>query len=693
MNYFNLMMNEVVFHHKPTFDEVRYHIRPYWKNHFTTATIEQLASWIETGHSFYANVLDYRLNTKMKAKEPTKPSTALNGTCYVPTATTLISVDVDHGNYTLEELKACIRSVPHALIYKTMSYTEEKKKYRVLFIANRPFQDEAEFRLVQTSLIYLFAHPFAHRMEQLNQKVDFSVKDPARISFPGQVIREEVYDRTFDLDLFIRQCCQLDTLTLVNEFIYRWKIEEKRREALAEGVEFDETIAQTQIKAPQRAKTEEERQEVVQTLIHGLERYKQSHDLPLMMEFNRTIEWVNQLPLQELLNEVLGLPFCCYLPDHHDTDPSAVILLNEAGQTRYFCHGCGEGHSLSNFDFIEEILITKFGYDRFNVIKFIFEALDIRLNSEYRNEALMRLQLIRDFLNEWEDDDPVKQLLIRRNLFTTYELIVNLASTKVGLQPTTLDKTNLNPSFFASAVHLNYQMVKVRGIRTGHSNAEKTADKLTELANLGLIKKIDDDRLDPQFLAKSETYRQQLMAKEFEVEGKKGNTRRRVSYFEIPMLSHRLLKEVATFWAYEKSLGMKVKARSARAVRHTHGEEKAKEVLPQGRLEDTKIEKRFIKALEKAIEVCLTQKGYFTEKQLIAQIDRQQNIPLAIKKKNPDGSVQVVKSAAKRKQELLPTYLPEQVAKRKLKKGTVNKGTRQQFEIPSSISSSTTIYY
>lgn len=692
MNLFNVTINQERFHTKPTDEETRYHIRPHWKNTIAYLNIYQLAETIDAGHSFYANVLDYNLNTKMKTTDPTKPSIALNGTCYVPQATSLISIDVDHGNYTLEELKACIQSVPHALIYKTMSYTEEKKKYRVVFIANRCFKDVAEFKLVQSSLIYLFAHPFAHRIEQLNQKVDFSIKDPARISFPGKVIPEEVYDRTFDLDQFIRQCCQLDTMKLIDEFLVKWKVEEKRRECEAKGIEFDPKAVQTQIKDAQRPKTTEEREEVAQTLIHGLERYKASHDLPVMMNFNQTIAYINQIPLHVLLDEPLGLPFCCYLPDHYDTDPSAVILMSEAGQTRYFCHSCGNGQSLSTFDFIEIVLNCQFGYDRYRVIQFVFEALDIKLTSEYRNEALMRLQLIRDFLNELPDEDELKQILIKRNLFNLYELMVNLASTKVGLQPVTLDKHNPNPTFFASSIHINYQM-KVRGFVEGHTDARGTRKKLTELAHLGLIKKIESEQLDPDFLVTSEKYRQELLAKEFETEGKMNRKMRRMDYYEICLISHPMIQQILTFIQFEKSIGVKVKGRRTKQVKATHGIEKAKTVFSQGELEDTKLEKRFLKALEKAIDECLTKKGYFTEKQLIAKIDPKQKIPLAIKQQGSDGVIKVIKSAAKRKEELLLVYLPSMVIKKELTKGTVNKETRHGFNIPSSINSSTLIYF
>ena len=146
------------------------------------------------------------------------------------------------------------------------------------------------------------------------------------------------------------------------------------------------------------------------------------------------------------------------------------------------------------------------------------------------------------------------------------------------------------------------------------------------------------------------------------------------------MHSARSLRELAEFIALEQSVGMTVKARNARSIKHLHGEMKAKEVVPQGRLEDTKLEKRFIKALEKAIDECLEKQGYFTDAQLAAKTD-------------PDGKMITTKSARKHKEELIPTYRPALVEKKGLTKDRVNKETRQRFNIPASINSSTHIYY
>ena len=208
-----------------------------------------------------------------------------------------------------------------------------------------------------------------------------------------------------------------------------------------------------------------------------------------------------------------------------------------------------------------------------------------------------------------------------------------------------------------------------------------------------MIKKFDDEELDPAFLKRSEAYRQDLIEREFLTEGKRGSTVRRTSYYEIPMLSYPLIQEILTFIKQDKALGVKVKGRKAKQVLHTHGESKAKSVLPQGVFEDNKLEKRFIKALEKAIENLLSKQGYFTEKQLVSAIDPKQKLPLAIKQKGADGKDVVIKTARQRKEEWLAVYLPSLILKKELTKATVNKETRQSFQIPASINSSTVFYY
>lgn len=695
MNQFNVTMNRYAFTQKPTDEQTKTYIRPHYENQIVNADIFQLAGWINQGYSFHANVLDYTRNTRCYTGTTT-PTKALNGSCYVPEATTLISVDVDHGNMTLEELKMCIASVPHALIYKTFSYTDETKKYRVLFIANRPFKDVAEFKFVQSSLIYLFAHPFRHRLHELATKVDFSVKDPARISYAGTVIETEVFDRTFDLDLFIQQAQMLNTPQLSVEFTKLWKQEVARRE----GKEVKEKT--TTVAGTGAVKTKEQREEVMTQITNGLARLVETNQFPKRVSFNESIDFVNQLSLADILEEPLGIPMICYLPSHEEENASAYILTDDKGRTRYYCFGCNEGHALSTFDFIEEVMVSLFHYDRYTVIKSIFSLLNIRLKSEYQEEAFDRLQMNRDYLDNLDANNELLKYLKKKNLFTLYETMMNLCSSRLPLQSVTTDKTSELPSFFASVRNINFEMKVKRNFAVGHSSHSDTNDKIIELVRVGLLQRVKSDEIDAEMFAKSQEYRERLVKHEVEVEGRSGKDIRHMDYYMIPTISLELERSIMEFLALEKKYNVKKRGRSMKQTKALYGDEKAGEIYTQSELEFAKRDKRFITEMNKRIDELLNEQGYFTEKQLNASIDKKSKYIKSVKKEvevvdkktgQKVKKMETVKKAVDIKQELLDKFLSSAVKEKELSVGKVNKETRTSFNIPTKISSNSTIYF
>ena len=51
----------------------------------------------------------------------------------------VFAVDIDDGNLTLEQLKAKIEriNIPYAIIYKTFSYREDEKRWRIVFVNDK----------------------------------------------------------------------------------------------------------------------------------------------------------------------------------------------------------------------------------------------------------------------------------------------------------------------------------------------------------------------------------------------------------------------------------------------------------------------------------------------------------------------------------------------------------------------------
>lgn len=718
MNHFYITLNDHAFLEKPTNAEVKYHIRPHYRNKILTLNIHQLAYYIDKGYSFHAAVLDYRNNTATMTDRKTGQPMAspyLNQTCFVPTATTCLSVDVDHGNFELDELKQTISGLDYALIYKTMSYTEEKKKYRVVFLANRPFKDADEYRYVQTALIYLFAHPFAEKMEQLNAKVDFSVKDPARISFPGQVIPEEVYDRTFDLDRFIAQCQQLNVEQLIETFLKNWKKEKKRRQALEEAeTGISSSSAKKALKTAEKAlksqnkttEAPEVREHVLDLICEGLQRYSQTHQLKDQdLNFSDTIGFVNAIPLNELLGEVVYQEFCCYLPDHHDTVASANILLDEEGLTRYYCYKCCEFHSYSTFDFIEEVFTYYADLNRYQVLETIFELLGMSLYSDYQVQVMKQLRVNEGFIREWDEEDALFKILQQKGLFTLYMELNELARLNIPLKPLSTEAGFSEACFFASVRHINEGLQRKRrkeiprgGVAyKGHTDHVKTSRKINELVRYGLIQKIEEEHLDPVFLENSKQLREEARRKEFRQEAnwhvKSGKaTTRRMDFYVVPIISSTLLKEALELIQFEKKNKVKAKGRSMKQVAAVYGEKKAKSVYTQSNPTLSRQDKTFLKHLDRAIEDLLQEKGYFTEDDLLKRIDPKGNLFKTKKTTKKDGTVHVTTIEAQKKHKL-DQFFSSVCIEKELELGRVNKETRQRFNIPAKLSSNSSIYF
>lgn len=689
---FELTLNHYTFQTKPTADEVKEKIRPFKHNTIVQADIYRLAEWIEAGHPFHASVLDESLNTATSSYQPNQLSAYVNRTCFIPNRTRLISIDVDHGNMSLSELKTCIASVPHGLIYKTMSYSETKKKYRVLFIADRCFKDESEFNLVQTSLIYLFAHPFKDRLQQLieqDDKVDFSVKDPARISFAGRVIESEIYDRTFNLDRFIQQCRQLDVLTLKESFVADYRQLKRQQSKSVAGTR------QNALPRPKKAKKETTsvRDHVLDIVCEGLQRYASTHDLKTARtDYLDTIEFINQIPLTELLQEDVYTMFCCYLPDHEDQNPSANIILDDHQKTRYYCFSCEDGHSLSTFDFIETILLYyQPALSRYQVIQTVFDLLGVKIYSDYQEHVSQLLRENRRFLRDWNYNDSLHKRLQKENVLSLLKEMTELAEFKSPYKPLTFNRTGDYACFFMSNRHLNAEMRRL-GYK-GHSDVSKTNKKINRLVKLGLIEKISDEDLDPDFLAESHRYREILRQQEIRQEGaSKTSYARRMDFYIIPMISRSLLETAEEMITFEAKHHVLSRHQSMKQTLTVHGKEKAESVYVQSEIALTRKDETFLKHLHAAAQRLIELQGYFTVKQLCRAVDPKGNLVKAKQEVDAYGVVKTTPAKVVRENKV-KLFLPSVKLDQSLESCTINKDLRDRYQIPASVKKGTRIYF
>lgn len=695
-NHFEVTLNQFTFSEKPTPDQTRQQIRPAKHNSIAILTVRQLAKAINQGHAFHAGVLDYEQNTELASWDPNQASPYLNSTCFVPSRTRLLSIDVDHGNMTLKELKDCMKGIPYAMIYKTKSYTEATKKYRVLFLANRCFKSVEEFQLVQSSFIYLFAHPFRERMKEMieaKDKVDFSPKDPARISYAGEVI--ETHDRTFDLNAFLQMCEEMKMAELKASFLAEWKA---LKTSLSKGAKGKRENALPRPKGRSRKVCNTTlREDVLDLITDGLQAYGLDHRdklKTLRLEFLNTIDFINEIPLTELLGEDLLTLFCCYLPLHDDQTPSANLILDDEGRTRYFCFGCceedHEGHSLSTFDFIETVF-TFYNpqLSRYRIIETIFSFLDLRVYSDYQNEVSFMLRENRRFLHEWEHQDPLHRALSRGNHLGLWRELIEMAEFKCPYKPLTFNREGDYACFFASNRYIT-EFMQSRGY-IGFSDVKATNKKINKLVKLGLIEKISDRELDPDFLEESLNYRELLQQQEFLQNGVFKRARR-MDFYIVPVISAQMLEQAEEVLGFDKKHRVLAKHQSMKQTLIAHGKEVSQSVFVQSKNELSKKDENFLKHLNAAVDRLLEKKGWFTVKQLCAAVDPKGNLIKAKHEVDQYGVVKTTSAKAIRERKV-ETFLPGVKIKKGLTASTIRKDLREKYNVPRSVTRGMKIYY
>lgn len=639
---FTFVLSKEGIKEKPKTQKTYGSFRAFNKNELRTMDIFKLASLIEAGHYFHASCLLASLN--QKRTDNGNLTKYYNDTCVDLSNTTLYAVDVDHGNFTLEELKELLEVTP-ALIYKTFSYDETNKRYRLLFIADRPPKDLDEWERVQKALIYQFMRPFeGENIEKVVGKLDFSY-GPSRLSLGST--REcvvEVQDETFNVDEWV----------LNNEYIHEefedletlWKIELKRREG--EVIDEQEWVRQkekTSLKSKNKPfafdhETPQEKMErLVLELLASIEQFKQSHAevIPTEMSITDFEYWMNHhLPLSVLFPR--ASQFNCLMPHHKDSTPSASYLRHQTqGYEVMHCRGCQM--TRSSFQLVAELFKAKFDHNFFETTKMLCRLLGITLGSKWQQEAIDLIRYNLDYVKKLPDEMPFKKQLITSRTLAVYEEMLALALIKLPLKPFTSIEESRLPCFFASYRFINGEMKK-KGIK-GHSTHNKTAEKINRLVEHGLLIKINYKDLTPEARAETDSYRKTLgyyevMNSEKGVASKEAIKSSHITFYAIVGLNPTLTESVTELIREKKVKGIRAGETTWSKMATVYGEERANQIMPQSKAarptkynqkksrkeKYSKEEQAFLIEMNQAIESLLEEKGWFTIKELKTRINR-----------------------------------------------------------------------
>lgn len=650
-------------------------------NRNETLDIYRLAKKVSDGYSFHACKHDlayYEVGQK-KASIRNKSFQS----------TKIFAADVDHGNFTLSEVKkmmnSCEIKLKPAMIYETQSSREGHRRYRVVFISNRLVESSEEFSKVQSYLMYVFA-----KDNYKNFKVDVTCKDACRIFYTarkGGVI--EVNDVTIDTDKILKFCDKVD----IENVRKNLKKQVDNLFEVYEPKKFEKTIRKKNSSVPVLLHEEEMSDELEELIINNIMGLRSNHNYPSEIDMFSGIELINQLPLTEILGWNLNEMNSCVF--HTDTNPSAHIISNGFTEV-YKCFSCQDDMSevYNVFEVLHRLFSKKHNHSYYDTQNLILSLMEIDLGTPYQRNASKQLDFNLLTLHKWEDHrfqttshESLVKYLNRAGLFVLLKQMTELAKYNLSMEPVCKGEDEKCATFFASCRYLQHKMKKYRGFST----TEYVNKKINRLCKLGLIEKIDKTEIREKFQARTDaqcnSIAERLNEQRFKIALQQGKALdldsalmdskyiKDIDYYRVKFLSESVVQEALERIASDKKYGVKQKAFTKKQIEAVY-EDLVDKVIRNNVIPITRGEKHLIKVCDNLIDGYIAEKGYFTEEDLLDNIDKSRNY---FKKKAS-------------KQRALDQFLPMLVKEKDLTIQKVNKENRALFNIPETIKSRSKIY-
>lgn len=160
-----------------------------------SVTVEELAGIFANGRTIACGV--HLPTDEMKATWEREQSLPKNErkNFYISSKTfkeqQVFAVDIDDGNLTFEELKSKMEriKIPYAIMYKTLSYQEDSKRWRVVFVNDKIVYSEQDVNDIYMYLIWKL-HADTNYTESELAEIDLSGTDVARLTFGAKEIVE-----------------------------------------------------------------------------------------------------------------------------------------------------------------------------------------------------------------------------------------------------------------------------------------------------------------------------------------------------------------------------------------------------------------------------------------------------------------------------------------------------------------------
>ena len=558
-------------------------------------TLTELAEHVSKGKIFFPSV-HFRTET-------------VSASTYAHQQLCLVDVDNCTENpYSFSEESIMALAKPFgidvALIYRTQSYTLEVPKFRVGFITDRTFTEYEGLLEEAHSALYKIINSVS--TERL---VDTSCNEPSRL-FNGALYDSKPYVNEdaapFNAEALIELTKDLP------------EVPEKKENAKNNGnkIQKGESGNSTaSIEAIKERNVHAFRTSFLENLqrvganngshfSHFAYKALTENAATVMTELDMetACELFNHLPMAELFSLPNVKSFVCVV--HEDSRPSASIFSDDIDMYKCFSSNCSCEKAHTNF-----MLLTHFIGGKKKAFKFI----NTLFNIEVINVLTERVSQNKAFIesNLFKDACPVTYRLVsaysfKRKLFETLETVASV------VMPVQLTKDENDCSFFYS---MN-EMEKLMEGTIACTSPDAGSQMMAFAALLGLVNKRSDEELTEE----TTNAMQEQRLRTAERTNQEASNVRRLSVYNIPLLSEVNLGQLETIAVKVKNGGISASKMSRNLVAQAFGEDVATLVYPTEKATTISFKKHSdVIRVKKAIQICL-QKHSVADKNTVQEI-------------------------------------------------------------------------
>lgn len=270
-------------------------------------------------------------------------------------------------------------------------------------------------------------------------------------------------------------------------------------------------------------------------------------------------EYINSIDLHEYLGVPSG-KFCCILPTHEDTDPSAHIYITNDGTQLYKCFGCNQARTIIS---ITEQLARCKRHEAINFIKKVYH-IDYKLSEwvEHQRQLMVDSALYLDS-QEFKETFPQINKLIRTRKTDIQKILMHM--TKYVSEDMQLDG---KPLFFASLPNLMKVCEK--------KDKTKISQSITLFALLNMLNKVELNCIPEEELKKAK----QISAKY--------GFKKIVNFYQVEEYGFTSLEDSERIANTLLDNNITLKGLSREYILRTFGVELANKVFPQYKFENQK---------------------------------------------------------------------------------------------------------